>query len=175
MGMRMPETCWAVFKWQVINLRSCCIWLVDSDESMMMHGLANPKFLNWLLCLSSKHSWSNNIGRFFPAVKQLWHEANLLHPSGPEVKNEWLYLQSLICLHGVFFSDLVIFRKEYKIWKNILVYKSQQDAEVTEFILSEDCSTCFGFYYHPSLEHKTTVTTASGNRYTVRDRVKFYW
>jgi hypothetical protein len=41
--MRMPETCWAVFKWQVINLRVCCIWLVDSVESMVMHGLANPK------------------------------------------------------------------------------------------------------------------------------------
>ena len=44
MGTRMPETCWAVFKRQVINLRSCCILLVDSVESMMMHGLANPKF-----------------------------------------------------------------------------------------------------------------------------------
>ena len=43
MGTRMPETCWAVFKRQVINLRSCCIWLVNSVESMMMHGLANPK------------------------------------------------------------------------------------------------------------------------------------
>ena len=43
MGMRMPETCWAVFKRQVINLRSCCISLVDSVESMMMHGLANPE------------------------------------------------------------------------------------------------------------------------------------
>ena len=32
MGMRMPETCWAVFKWQAINLRNCCIWLVDSFE-----------------------------------------------------------------------------------------------------------------------------------------------
>jgi hypothetical protein len=40
----MPETCWAVFKRQVINLRSCCVLLVDSVESMMMHGLANPKF-----------------------------------------------------------------------------------------------------------------------------------
>ena len=29
-GMRMPETCWAV---QVINLRSCCIWLVDLVEN----------------------------------------------------------------------------------------------------------------------------------------------
>jgi hypothetical protein len=44
MGMRMPETCWAVFKRQVINLRNCCIWLVDSVECMMMHGLANLKF-----------------------------------------------------------------------------------------------------------------------------------
>jgi len=34
MGMRMPETFWAVFKWRVINLRSCCIWLVDSLESI---------------------------------------------------------------------------------------------------------------------------------------------
>jgi len=54
MGMRMSETCWAVFKRQVINLRSYCIWLAGSVESMMMqagsadsmmmHGLANPKF-----------------------------------------------------------------------------------------------------------------------------------
>jgi hypothetical protein len=33
----------SLFKWQVINLRSCCILLVDSVESMKMHGLANPK------------------------------------------------------------------------------------------------------------------------------------
>ena len=33
---------------------------------------------------------------------------------------------------------------------NILVCKSQQDAQVTKFILSENCSTCFGFHYHPS-------------------------
>jgi hypothetical protein len=26
-----------------MNLRICCIWLVDSVESMMVHGLANPK------------------------------------------------------------------------------------------------------------------------------------
>jgi hypothetical protein len=26
-------------------MRSCCIWLVDSVESMMLHGLANPKNL----------------------------------------------------------------------------------------------------------------------------------
>jgi len=48
-----------------------------------------------------------------------------------------------------------------------LVYKFQQDAEVTEFILSDNCSTCFGRYYHPSSGVQTTATTASGNSYTV--------
>ena len=26
-------------------MRICCIWLFDSVESMMMHGLANPKLM----------------------------------------------------------------------------------------------------------------------------------
>ena len=28
-GRGRSETCWAVFKWQAIKLRDCCIWLVD--------------------------------------------------------------------------------------------------------------------------------------------------
>jgi len=32
---------------------------------------------------------------------------------------------------------------------------------------SEDCSTCFGFIIAHFQEHKTTVTTESGNHYTV--------
>ena len=54
-----------------------------------------------------------------------------------------------------------------------LVYKSQQDAQVTEFILSDNCFTCFGRHCHPSSGAQTTVTTASGDHYTVIDRVKF--
>jgi len=37
-----------------------------------------------------------------------------------------------------------------KILHNVLIHKSQQDAHVTEFISSDDCSTCFGYHYHPS-------------------------
>ena len=33
---------------------------------------------------------------------------------------------------------------------NILIQKSQQDALVTEFILCDDCSSYFGYHYHPS-------------------------
>jgi len=32
LDLRTSETCWAVHKCQVINLRSCCIWLVDLFE-----------------------------------------------------------------------------------------------------------------------------------------------
>jgi hypothetical protein len=40
------------------------------------------------------------------------------------------------------------------------MYKSQQDAQVTEFILSDICSTSFGDVTITHLqEHKTTVTT----------------
>jgi hypothetical protein len=50
---------------------------------------------------------------------------------------------------------------------NILLYKSQQDAHVTEFVLSGNCSTYFGRHYHLSSGAQTTVATASGNRYTM--------
>jgi hypothetical protein len=35
MGVKMPETCWAVHKRQVINLRNYCIWLVDLFEMLL--------------------------------------------------------------------------------------------------------------------------------------------
>jgi hypothetical protein len=41
-------------------------------------------------------------------------------------------------------------RWEVNIKRHILVYKPQLDAQVTEFILSGNCSTCFGRHHHPS-------------------------
>jgi hypothetical protein len=57
--------------------------------------------------------------------------------------------------------------------QHILIYNSQQDAHVTEFNLSDNCSTCFGRYYHPFSGAQRIVTIAPGNRYTVIDTVKF--
>jgi hypothetical protein len=51
---------------------------------------------------------------------------------------------------------------------NMLVYKSQQDAYVKEFIFVwELFLNVSGFIITHLQEHKTTVTTASGNSYTV--------
>jgi len=38
---------------------------------------------------------------------------------------------------------------------------------VTQFILSGNCSTCLGWYLHPSSREQTTVPTASGISHTV--------
>ena len=38
----------------------------------------------------------------------------------------------------------------------------QQDANLQQFIISENCSTCFGCYFYPSSGAHTTVSTASG-------------
>jgi hypothetical protein len=56
---------------------------------------------------------------------------------------------------------------------NILVYKPQQDAQVTEFILSDTALHVLGITITHLQEHKATVTTTSGNHYTVIYRVKF--
>ena len=43
----------------------------------------------------------------------------------------------------------------------------QQDATLHSLFRSKNCSTCFGWYYHPSSGAQTTVSTASGICHTV--------
>jgi len=51
-----------------------------------------------------------------------------------------------------------------------IVYPTR--CNVTQFILSGNCSTCFGWYLHPSSGAQTAVSTVSGICHTVMDRVK---
>jgi hypothetical protein len=39
----------------------------------------------------------------------------------------------------------------------------QHDATLHSLFISGNCSTCFGWYFHPSSGAHTTVSTASGN------------
>jgi hypothetical protein len=48
---------------------------------------------------------------------------------------------------------------------NIYIYISR--CNITQFILSGNCSTCFRWYHHPSSGAQTTVSTASGICHTV--------
>jgi hypothetical protein len=50
---------------------------------------------------------------------------------------------------------------------NILIYKSQQDAQVTEFFYLTTTIHVSGVIITNLQEHKTPVTIGSGNRYTL--------
>jgi hypothetical protein len=47
-------------------------------------------------------------------------------------------------------------------WKSWNWFECAVGGNVTHFILSGNCSTCFGWYNHPSSGAQTTVSTASG-------------
>jgi hypothetical protein len=108
MGMRMPETCWAVSKRQAINLRNCCIWLVDSLE--WTDKTYSIQIIDLFSYLAKKQDISVNYtafgptprsntscisygcqGLFFPKVKRPWRHAD--HSTRPDAKfkNEWSY------------------------------------------------------------------------------------
>jgi hypothetical protein len=51
---------------------------------------------------------------------------------------------------------------------SILIYLYiQQDATLHSLFISGNCSTCFGWYFHPSSGAHTTASTASGISHTV--------
>jgi hypothetical protein len=56
---------------------------------------------------------------------------------------------------------------------NILVYKCQQDPTLHSLLYLETAPYVSGITITHLQEHKTTVTTESGNHYNVIDRVKF--
>jgi hypothetical protein len=72
MGMRMPETCWAVSKRQVINLRSCCILLVDSVE-YTKHCRSYHNFTDYLTILQLHRLVLNGKMKSGRLWKQFWH------------------------------------------------------------------------------------------------------
>jgi len=62
-------------------------------------------------------------------------------------------------------SIFVGFFKSSRFFASPLIYPTR--CNVTQFILSGNCSTCFGWYHHPSSGVQTTVSTASGICYNV--------
>jgi len=67
MGVRTSETCWAVHKRQVINLRNCCIQLVDLFEfiSLKFDILEFHALYPFLYQINIPQSHSTNIKKFY--------------------------------------------------------------------------------------------------------------
>jgi hypothetical protein len=73
-----------------------------------------------------------------------------------------LFVYEFICIWDVK-PTLIHSSKQKSYYSNI--YPTR--CNVTQFILSGNCSTCFGWYHHPSSRAKTTVSTASHICHTV--------
>jgi hypothetical protein len=111
-GRKAPETCWASHKRQVINLRNCCILLVDLFESLA----------KWYVGVGTEFvllSWRSN-GGFFSSrqsiikTSQLHNllfrtHVNFIFPAYPTV---FLVLPNFTCMY-CFFPCILILCKNH--------------------------------------------------------------
>ena len=71
--------------------------------------------------------------------------------------NKWALRQSTVSQRrqfrlwsSVLWHHFFTFNVRGSVHRNNILMYIQQDAHVTEFILSDNCSTCLGRHYHPS-------------------------
>ena len=118
MAMRMPETCWAVFKRQAIQLRDWCIWLVDLFEYMMMHGLTNHKFhkIVWKPAQRKSlvsHRWTYSGLSLLKCATMLFFSLGTNVSQGHENvgRNFYCFRQ----FHALYLIIIIIFGKNYEL------------------------------------------------------------
>jgi hypothetical protein len=79
-----------------------------------------------------------------------------------------LVMQAGVC-YSLVFDDLTLILLMWRIgWgPNGIPMYIQQDATLHSLFISGNCSTYFGWYFHPPSEAHTTVSTAYGTCHTV--------
>ena len=124
-SMRMPKTCRAVFKWQVKNLRSCCIWLVDSVESMIMKvNLHLTGFIYFLLKALQLQRSFGLLNEFFPfcplsyAVLPVLLFSSLLYRS---LHHPPIYVLAFLAILLVRVTTHVLFVYHAVVWRTMYV------------------------------------------------------
>jgi len=65
---------------------------------------------------------------------------------------------SVTCLHDLISLKTLIFMGPCI----VIIILISNEMQLSQFILSGNCSTCFGWYHHPSPGAQTTVSTVSG-------------
>jgi hypothetical protein len=70
---------------------------------------------------------------------------------------------TLTCLHDLIFLKTLTFMSPCI----VIIILISNEMQLSQFILSGNCSTCFGWYLHPSSGAQTTVSTISGISHAV--------
>ena len=83
--------------------------------------------------------------------------------------SDTLMLQQLIIIRAAMCAFGISLPLSYKSCQELPLYSNiyPTRCNVTQFVSSGNCSTCFGWYHHPSSGAQTTVSTASGICHTV--------
>jgi hypothetical protein len=84
-----------------------------------------------------------------------------------EVKKKNEYIQKKQSGTKVTSHSVLKSQRPYVIFQYTRVHVYPKRCNVTQFILSGNCSAWFGWYHHPSSGAQTTVSTASGICHTV--------
>jgi hypothetical protein len=69
--------------------------------------------------------------------------------------------------------DILVFNVYGSVHRKNIPVCIQQDATLHSLFISGNCSTCFGWYFHPSSGAHTTISTASGICHTVTATCRF--
>jgi hypothetical protein len=132
MGVRIPETCWAVFKRQVINLRSCCIWLVDSVESMMMHRLASPKSIQSLIYQNKVYTFIQHIYNLYKVSTRLHVSAQLGHHQASHM-NRFVWLQYILGSQTAYKDVIIVLSATWYIKVKTAAKTDAKNRSITKF------------------------------------------
>ena len=73
----------------------------------------------------------------------------------------------LFIVHMKIGNKFFEFNIQGSVYRKYIPIYIQQDAKLQSLFISVNCSTCFGWYLHPSSGAHTTVSTASGTCQTV--------
>jgi len=79
MGMRIPKTCWAVFKRQAIKLRDWCIWLVALFEYNVSYLMLSASMTTTLAFLYLLKKQENLMSCGYSGWRQIWYAVFQLH------------------------------------------------------------------------------------------------
>ena len=143
MGIIMPETCWAV----------------SVRQSNKIVGLIVAS--NWVFYLSfflRVWGFRSNVAAYFFSLS---HDAQSRDELIKTFTDEAMASSSRVG------RDVVVFNVNGAVHRKYIPIYIQQDATLHSLFISGNCSTCFGWYHHPSSGAQTTVFTASGICHTV--------